>query len=36
MRERVHRMEVKMLENFRMKARNLSSKKLVDKMGIGF
>ena len=36
MRERVHRIEVKMLENFRRKARNLSSKKLVERMGPGF
>ena len=36
MRERVHRIEVKMLESFKRKARNLSSKKLVEKMGPGF
>ena len=30
MRERVHRIEVKMLENFKRKARNLSSKRLVE------
>ena len=30
MRERVHRVEVKMLENFKRKARNLSSKRLVE------